>query len=396
MITRKIFIITIATLTIIFISSFVYLNSKVQNDFFSSTNSKNISLTSLEQAKRFNDEITNSRENIITNTVQKVSPAIVGINVIEIRQYRDPFSSFFDDPFFRQFFGNRGNSSQKVQGLGSGYIISPDGFIVTNDHVAGNATEITITMTDGSHHEAKIIGSDPVSDICLLKIDGNNLPYVELGSSSDIIIGEWVIALGNPFGLFELNDKPTVTVGVISATGMNLEPINERYYLNMIQTDAAINGGNSGGALVNSIGQVIGMNTLIYTAGGVQGNIGLGFAIPIDKVKKIITELKENGKIDRDFQIGMSIQSIDAGIMKYYDLKSNKGVIITKILPNTPAENAGLKSGDIITEIDGYKISNEQTIFGVFQEFRAEQQIEIKIIRDNSELTKKMKLERNK
>jgi serine protease Do len=396
MITKRTFILTITALALLFSASFIYLNSKVQNDFFASTNYKNISLTSLEQAKRFNDEITNSRENIITNTVQKVSPAIVGINVIEIRQYRDPFSSFFDDPFFRQFFGNRGNSSQKVQGLGSGYIISPDGYIVTNDHVAGNATEITITMTDGNHHEAKIIGSDPVSDICLLKIDGNNLPYVELGSSNDIIIGEWVIALGNPFGLFELNDKPTVTVGVISATGMNLEPINERYYLNMIQTDAAINGGNSGGALVNSIGQVIGMNTLIYTAGGVQGNIGLGFAIPIDKVKKIITELKENGKIDRDFQIGMSIQSIDAGIIKYYDLKSNKGVIITKILPNTPADKAGLKSGDIITEIDGYKISNEQTIFGVFQEFRAEQQIEIKIIRDNSELTKKMKLERNK
>jgi len=396
MITKKVFLTTIAALVIIFSASFFYLNSKVQNDFFTSTSSKNISLTALEQAKRFNDEITNSRENIITNTVKKVSPAIVGINVIEIRQYRDPFSSFFDDPFFRQFFGNRGNSSQKVQGLGSGYIISPDGYIVTNDHVAGNATEITITMTDGSHHEANIIGSDPVSDICLLKIDSENLPYVELGNSNDIIIGEWVIALGNPFGLFELNDKPTVTVGVISATGMNLEPINDRYYLNMLQTDAAINGGNSGGALVNSIGQVIGMNTLIYTAGGVQGNIGLGFAIPIDKVKRIVTELKTKGKIDRDFQIGMSIQSIDAGIMRYYDLKSNKGVIITKVLPNTPAETAGLKSGDIITEIDGYKISNEQTIFGVFQEFRAGQEIEVKIIRDNSELTKKMKLERNK
>lgn len=396
MITKRTFISTIVVLSILFSASFFYLNSKLPDQFFTSTNSKNFSLTSLEQAKKFNDDITNSRENIITNTVQKVSPAIVGINVIEIRKYRDPFSSFFDDPFFRQFFGNRGNSSQKVQGLGSGYIISPDGYIVTNDHVAGNATEITITMTDGSHHEAKIVGSDPVSDICLLKIDGNNLPYVELGNSKDIIIGEWVIALGNPFGLFELNDKPTVTVGVISATGMNLEPINERYYLNMIQTDAAINGGNSGGALVNSIGQVIGMNTLIYTAGGVQGNIGLGFAIPIDKVKKIITELKENGKIDRDFQIGMSIQSIDAGIVNYYKLNSNKGVIITKVLPNTPAANAGLKSGDIILEIDGFKISNEQTIFGVFQEFRTGQVIELKIIRDNSELTKKMKLERNK
>ncbi len=396
MITKKTFFVTIILLSLLFSASFFYLNSKMPDAFFTATNSKNISLTSLEQIKKFNDDLTNSRENIITNTVQKVSPAIVGINVTEIRQYQNPFGSLFDDPFFRQFFGNRGNTSQKVQSLGSGYIISPDGYIVTNDHVAGNAAEITITMTDGSHHEAKIIGSDPVSDICLLKIDGNNLPYVEFGDSKNIIIGEWAIALGNPFGLFELNDKPTVTVGVISATGMNLEPINERYYLNMIQTDAAINGGNSGGALVNSIGQVIGMNTLIYTAGGVQGNIGLGFAIPIDKVKRIVTELKQNGKIDRDFQIGMSIQPIDPGIVKYYDLKSNKGVIITKVLPNTPADNAGLKSGDIITDIDGYKISNEQTIFGVFQEFRVGQSIQIKIIRDNKELTKSMKLERSK
>ncbi len=395
MIKQKTFIITISVILIVFTSSYLYLYSKLQDSFFSFGNSAEVSLTSLEQAKRFNDEITNSRKNIITETVEKVSPAIVGINVIEIRQYRDPFSSFFDDPFFRQFFGNRGNSSQKVQGLGSGYIISPDGYIVTNDHVAGNASEITITMTDGSHHQAKIVGSDPVSDICLLKIEGENLPYVELGSSNDIIIGEWVIALGNPFGLFELNDKPTVTVGVISATGMNLEPINDRYYLNMIQTDAAINGGNSGGALVNSLAQVIGMNTLIYTAGGVQGNIGLGFAIPIDKIKRIVTELKESGKIDREFQIGMSIQSIDAGIMRYYNLQSNKGVIITKVLPDTPADNAGLKSGDIITEIDGYKINNEKTIFGVFQEFRAGQEIEVKIIRDNLELTKKMKLDKN-
>lgn len=396
MINKKIFFASVVITIVVFASSFLYLNSRINDNFFSSSNSHNISLTSFEQAKNFNDEITNSRKNIITETVQKVSPAIVGINVIEIRQYQDPFSSFFDDPFFRQFFGNRGNSRQRVQGLGSGYIISPDGYIVTNDHVAGNATEITITMTDGSHHQAKIVGTDPVSDICLLKIEGDNLPYIELGNSSDIIIGEWVIALGNPFGLFELNDKPTVTVGVISATGMNLEPINDRYYLNMIQTDAAINGGNSGGALVNSLGQVIGMNTLIYTAGGVQGNIGLGFAIPIDKVKRIVTELKLNGKIDRDFQIGMSIQSIDAAIANYYDLNSSKGVIITKVLSNTPADEAGLKVGDIIVEIEGFKINNEQTIFGVFQEFRAGQIINVKIIRDNSELSKIMKLEKNK
>lgn len=395
MISRKTFTITIVTICILFTAAFLYLNAKVDYPFFSSGNSKNLSLISLKTANQIQDDISNSRKNVLTQTVEKVSPAIVGINVIEIRKYNDPFSSFFDDPFFRQFFGNRGNYNQKVQELGSGYIISPDGYIVTNDHVAGNASEITVTMTDGSHYQAKIVGSDPVSDICLLKIDGDNFPYVELGTSDDVIIGEWVIALGNPFGLFELNDKPTVTVGVISATGMNLEPINDRYYLNMIQTDAAINGGNSGGALVNSIGQVIGMNTLIYTAGGVQGNIGLGFAIPINKVKKIITELKQNGKIDRDFQIGMSIQSIDDGIVRYYDLKSKKGVIVTKVVPKSPADKAGFKPGDIIIEIENFRINNEQTLFGVFQEFRAGQEISVKFLRDNSEFTRKMKLDKN-
>lgn len=396
MVTRKTFITTIVSVVILLLVLFAYLNSKSNYPLFTSSNLQNGTLTKLQEANKFQDEITNSRSNIITKTVGKVSPAVVGINVIEIRQYKDPFSSFFDDPFFRQFFGNGGNSDQKVQGLGSGYIISPDGYIVTNDHVAGNATEITVTLTDGSHYQAKLIGTDAVSDISLLKIDGDNFPYVELGNSDDIIIGEWVIALGNPFGLFELNDKPTVTVGVISATGMNLEPINDRYYLNMIQTDAAINGGNSGGPLANSLGQIIGMNTLIFTAGGAQGNIGLGFAIPINKVKRIVTELKQNGKIDRDFQIGMSIQSIDEGIARYYDLNSRKGVIITKVIPSSPAAIADLNTGDIITEIEGYKINNERTVFGVFQEFRSGQVINLKLIRDNSEITRKMKLEKNK
>ncbi|MCZ6703087.1 MAG: PDZ domain-containing protein, partial [Ignavibacteria bacterium] len=198
--------------------------------------------------------------------------------------------------------------------------------------------------------------------------------------------------LGNPFGLFEVNDKPTVTVGVISATGMNLEPINDRYYLNMIQTDAAINGGNSGGPLVNSLGEVIGMNTLIFTAGS-QGSIGLGFAIPINKVKTIIEELKEKGKINRDFEIGMRIQSIDESIAKYYSLERTKGVIITKIFSGTPADKAELQVGDIILQIDKYQINNDNTIFGVFYEFRTGQVIDILIVRDNKEMHKKMTLE---
>ena len=148
-----------------------------------------------QDKSKLNDEISKSRKNILTETVKNVSPAVVGINVTQIRQYQDPFSSFFDDPFFRQFFGNRGSYSQKVKGLGSGFIISDDGYILTNDHVAGNATEVTVTMTNGKHYKAKIIGSDPVTDICLLKIDENNLPYIAFGNSNEVIIGEWVIAL---------------------------------------------------------------------------------------------------------------------------------------------------------------------------------------------------------
>ena len=344
------------------------------------------------QKDKNNDEISNSRRNIITETVKNVSPAVVGINVIEIREYRDPFSSMFDDPFFQRFFGNRGTYNQKIKELGSGYIISSDGYIVTNDHVAGNATKITITLTDGRSFDAKLVGTDRASDIALLKIDGDNLPSVSLGNSDSVIIGEWAIALGNPFGLFELNDKPTVTVGVISATGMNLDAINDRYYLNMIQTDAAINGGNSGGPLVNSIGEVIGMNTLIFTAGGNNGSIGLGFAIPINKVKKIVEELKKYGSIDRNFEIGMRIQSIDEGVAAYYHLQSTKGVIVTKVYPNTPAERGGIEVGDIVLEVGGYKINDENTMFSVFHEFRTGQTVTLKIIRDDKEITKTMKL----
>jgi serine protease Do len=384
----------IISVIVVALLGIIYLNSKFELIRISEiSGNKNVVLAQVhDQKEKNNDAITSSRRNIITETVKIVSPAIVGINVIEIREYKDPFFSFFDDPFFQRFFGQRGTYNREVKGLGSGYIISQDGYIVTNDHVAGNATKITVTLTDGRSFDAKIIGSDSASDICLLKIDGKDLPFVKLGNSDDVIIGEWVIALGNPFGLFELNDKPTVTVGVISATGMNLDAINNRYYLNMIQTDASINGGNSGGPLVNSEGEVIGMNTLIFTAGQSTGNIGLGFAIPINKVKRIIDELKASGSIDRNFEIGMRIQTIDEGIARYYHLQSAKGVIVTKVYPNTPAEKGGIEVGDIILEVDGFKINNENTMFSVFHEFRTGQTITLKIIRDEKELTKKMTL----
>ncbi|MGB5894040.1 MAG: trypsin-like peptidase domain-containing protein [Ignavibacteriaceae bacterium] len=388
-------LLVILTTALLISITYIFTRDDENITFTQDETNNNIEPAFIQDIDKRTDDIARSRRNIITQTVEKVSPAVVGINVIEIQQYRDPLGSFFDDPFFRQFFGDRRSGTREVKELGSGYIISPEGYIVTNDHVAGNASRITVTLTDGISYDAKLIGSDPVSDIALLKIDGENFPYVEPGNSDEIIIGEWAIALGNPFGLFEVNDKPTVTVGVISATGMNLEPINDRYYLNMIQTDAAINGGNSGGPLVNSLGEVIGMNTLIFTAGS-QGSIGLGFAIPINKVKTIIAELKEKGKIDRDFEIGMRIQSIDESIAKYYNLEKTKGVIITKIYPGTPSDKAGLQVGDLILKINDFQINNDNTIFGVFYEFRTGQEIDISIFRDGEELHKKMILEQSR
>jgi len=396
MISRK-NLFVIAGVIIIALLAGIYIGAKLDIVSISgiSENNQDVAFAQFQNQKDLNnDDITNSRRNILTETVKKVSPAIVGINVIEIREYKDPFFSYFDDPFFQKYFGNRGTYNREVKGLGSGYIISPDGYIVTNDHVAGNATKITVTLTDERTFDAEIVGTDNASDICLLKIDGDNLPYVTLGNSDDIIIGEWVIALGNPFGLFELNDKPTVTVGVISAIGMNLDAINNRYYLNMIQTDAAINGGNSGGPLVNSLGDVIGMNTIIFTAGNNTGSIGVGFAIPVNKIKSITQELKENGSIDRNFEIGMRIQTIDEGIAKYYHLKNSEGVIDTKIYPNTPADKAGIKVGDIIIEVEGFKINNENSMFSVFHEFRTGQTITLLTIRDDEEIIKKMTLEK--
>ena len=342
------------------------------------------------------NSISSERENIITRTVAKISPAIVGINVTEVRQVNNPFfNPFFNDPFFQQFFGDQ-SYSQEVKGLGSGFLISADGYILTNDHVAGNAKKITVTLTDGRHFDAKVIGTDKVSDVCLLKIEENKLPFLKLGNSSDIIIGEWSIALGNPFGLFDVNDKPTVTVGVISATGMNLEPVEDRFYLNMIQTDAAINGGNSGGPLVNSLGDVIGMNTIIYSTGSGKGSIGLGFAIPINKVKKIVDELKVKGEIDRNFFTGLGVQDIDEKIAAYFKLPNSRGVIVNSVMKNSPAEKAGFKNGDVILALGDFKISNRNTLLGALQEYRTGQNVTFSVLRDEKNFKLEMELEKRK
>jgi serine protease Do len=333
-------------------------------------------------------KVSDSRRNAITRAIAVASPAVVGINVTEVREYRDPWSA---DPFFRQFFGDR-VYRQEVKGLGSGFIVTADGYILTNDHVAGNAKEITVTLTSKEKYKAELIGTDPLSDISLLKIDGKNFPYLRLGNSDDVIIGEWAIALGNPFGLFEISDKPTVTVGVISATGMNLNAEGGRYYRGMIQTDAAINSGNSGGPLLNSAGEVIGVNAVIFTPN--QGSIGLGFAIPINRVKGVLAELKKSGKIERNFWTGLELQTVDARVARYFGLDKVEGVIVSDIKRGSPAERGGFRVGDIIIEVNGERIADDDFLTAIVTEHREGDVLKMKVMREKKYITLELKLER--
>lgn len=338
------------------------------------------------------DKTSNSRRNAITDAVAAVSPAVVGINVTEVRTYRDPWSQLFpNDPFFKQFFGEQ---QQKVESLGSGFIISADGYIVTNDHVAGNAVRITVTMTGGKRLKAQLVGTDPLTDVSLIKVDASGLPYVSLGNSDDIVVGEWAIAFGNPFGLFDINDKPTVTVGVVSSTGMNLGHINDHFYTNMIETDAAINGGNSGGPLVDNQGNVIGMNTLIYTGGQSTTFVGYGFAIPINKIRKVVADLRKKGKVTRDIWKGFDAQNVDARIARYFGLASIQGIIVSEVEDRGPAEKAGLKVGDIILEVNGQKIDSGDDLTQILIDSSPGDILNMKVYRERKTQSMALKLDR--
>jgi serine protease Do len=333
-----------------------------------------------------NAVITGARRNAITVAVAKASPAVVGINVtaIEERQVWNPFA---DDPFFRRFFGGGGTQKYQVKALGSGFIISADGYILTNDHVAGNATKIIITTTDGSEFDARLIGTDRNSDVSLLKINGKNLPYLKLGNSDDLAVGEWAIAMGNPFGLFSINDKPTVTVGVISNTGVNLGLEEGRNYRNMIQTDAAISSGNSGGPLLNANGEVIGMNAVIKsTAGNYQGemgSIGLGFAIPINHIKEVVDRLRSGETLDHNFgDLGMHYQDVTEDLKDYFQLTTDDGVVIRDLKRGGLADDAGFRAGDLITGLNDEKIRSASGLQSALADHEVGDKVTFHILRD--------------
>jgi serine protease Do len=332
------------------------------------------------------DEVSNSRRNAITRSIEVVSPAVVGINVTEIRRRQL-------DPFWQMFYGER-YFNQRLQSAGSGFIISPDGYCVTNDHVAGRATEILITMSDGSKHNAKVVGTDPVTDVALLKIEADHpLPYLKIGNSDDVIVGEWSIAFGNPFGLFTSTAKPTVTVGVISATHVFLEQSQGGgIYRNMLQTDAAINTGNSGGPLVNSNGEVIGVNTVIYSPN--QGSVGLGFAVPMNRVKEIVEILRRDGKVDREFDPGFRAQQVDEAIARAYNLDKTEGVVVTRLTNKRGAAfKSGLEEADIILRANGEPLYSIGILESLIRYSLRGDVIRLEVIRDSKTRTIDLKLE---
>jgi serine protease Do len=287
-----------------------------------------------------------------TQLVEKVSPAVVNISTTSKPDKKAPRSELpegipFND-FFRRFFEDSPGfefDGRNTTSLGSGFIISADGYVLTNHHVVKGADEIIVRMNDRSEYEAKLIGSDERSDTALLKIDTNkDLPFVKIGSSESLNVGEWVLAIGSPFGF-----DYSVTAGIVSAKGRSL-PGSENNYVPFIQTDVAINPGNSGGPLFNLEGEVVGMNAQIYSRTG--GFMGLSFTIPIDTVMNVEAQLRAEGKVSRGW-LGVLIQDVDRQLAESFGMKKPQGALIAKILNNGPAKDAGFKVGDIILEFDG-------------------------------------------
>lgn len=332
-------------------------------------------------------EVDASRHTAITRAIESVEPAVASISVVQIQDVYNPFTR---DPFFDFFFPER-SRKREVHSSGSGVVISPDGYVLTNYHVIENATEVIVALPGGEEFEAEIIGTDYITDLALLKLNGRNFPYATLGDSYDLIIGEWVIALGNPFGLFDISKQPTATAGIISAVDMDFGPQKGRVYKDMIQTDAAINRGNSGGPLVNSMGEVIGINTFIYTASQfTEGSIGIGFAIPINLAKDIAEELKVSGKVDRSFSTGLAVERLTAEVAEYLNVPFTKGVIVVEVETGSNAEKAGVEIGDIISAVNGQKISSSREILKIIKEsdLRSGNRIKLTLYRDGKTLTK--------
>src|SRR4051794_15278908 len=285
-----------------------------------------------------------SRRTALVTAADRVSPAVVSINVTSRQQAapRSPWDFFFVP-----------EGARMVQGYGTGFIVRSSGIIVTNQHVVANAQRVVVTLPDGSDLPATVLGEDPVTDIAVLRVKRDSLPTVAVGHSTDLMIGEWVVALGNPYAYLLGNAEPTVTVGVVSATGRNILPGGDQtgLYLDMIQTDAAINPGNSGGPLTNALGEVVGVNSSIFSNSG--GSVGLGFAIPIERAVRVADEIIRSGTVRRAW-VGLEVE----GAKAMREWKSQGGVVLSSVAPGGPAVRAGLRPSDVLVEANGRRLRN--------------------------------------
>ena len=317
--------------------------------------------------------------------IKKVSPAVVNVFTTtaprqNTSQPRNPFS---DDPFFRRFFGDEfpGGETRRFRtprqnGLGSGVIVSEDGYILTNNHVVDNADEIKVALSDEREFTAKVVGRDDKSDVAVLKIDAKNLPYLHLANSDNIEVGDVVLAIGNPFGVGQ-----TVTMGIVSATGRGNMGLD---YEDFIQTDAAINPGNSGGALVDAEGRLLGINTAIISRSG--GNQGIGFAIPVNLARSVMESLIKDGRVVRGF-MGVNIQDVNPALAQEFDLKSNDGALVADVTAGSPAEKAGLKAGDIITKFNGKPVRDSRQLKLQVAQTSPSAKVPVEVLRDGSTKT---------
>ncbi len=310
------------------------------------------------------------------NVAKQVKPAVVHINVVEKQRQSarfegDEFPQIPGFPPFDQL------QPQPRRGAGSGVIISPDGYILTNNHVAGDASEIKVKLAGDREFKAKLIGADPETDLALIKIDAQDLPFAKLGDSSKLEQGEWVIALGSPFGL-----EQTMTAGIVSATSRDLR---SGPYDNYIQTDASINPGNSGGPLVNMKGEVVGINTLIFSRTG--GNVGVGFAIPSNLANKVYTQLAKSGKVTRGY-LGVNLQPLTHALAKVSGTEGVEGAVVGDVVDaSSPAAKAGLRSGDVIVEFDGIEVKSPKQLTEIVADTPVGQSVKVKYLRDGKNQT---------
>ncbi|MFN8179890.1 MAG: trypsin-like peptidase domain-containing protein [bacterium] len=315
--------------------------------------------TAQESRDSANDDLVWGRHNALVRAAQKAGPSVVTVSVLRTQLVEGPALGPNGD-FFSPFFQNlRRRYLQRVQALGSGVIVRKDGTILTNFHVVNGAEKIKITLADGREYEGRFLGGTQLYDVAVLRADvgKDDVPVATLDKSGELEIGEWVMAIGNPFGYLLGDTQPTVTAGVVSAIRRDIhsEGTQDTLYKNMIQTDAAINPGNSGGPLVDAVGDVVGINTFIFSQSG--GSVGIGFAIPIGTASRVMDEILAHGTV-REVWVGVRVQEIPESLAESLDLESREGVIVASVDPGSPAEKAGVRRGDVIHSIGGERIRN--------------------------------------